>query len=144
MQYDLDILVDGKEMKWYATENAYSKFKGWSAFTVQKMSDKFYDYQPADGAVSPIPEVKYDKTIEAAKEVFGNKTDAPKELNLPGRGAAWNNAFDWCLMAAKKANDKDDVQISLTDFLKEVAQVAAKIAPEQERFVQNIQEDYPF
>ena len=57
------------------------------------------------------------------------RTDWKPEVNLNGRGAAWNNAFYWCL--------KNYPGEPLEDFLVHVKRIAAIIAPYQEEFVQD-------
>lgn len=56
-----------------------------------------------------------------------------KEINLPGRGASWNNAFAYCLKYNK--HDGDGKVPSIEDLCIEVAERAEQIARYQEAFV---------
>lgn len=86
---------------------------------------------------------------ESAEEVVAIKNEMPyeefkakypeppkdeyQEVNLPGRGASWNNAFSWLL---QWYSDRDKGLPSIEEFCVEAMEYAEKIAPYQETFVQ--------
>jgi hypothetical protein len=127
-------------MQWTLSSDKYRQLtRGWlhegDTVSIEKWKDgikKGYNFKsPMKENPYTQPDTSYDKKIV---EVFGipSKAEPYKEVNLAGRGASWNKAFDWVL----KTYDKDKLtHDGIEEFLLEVSAIAEKITTHQENFV---------
>lgn len=113
MIYDEALIpIKGKEYEIELTEEG--DWKNWDYKLLSKEEQVMEQSEPTFSTDAG------DVTVERSKE-------PPKEINLAGRGASWNNAFMWCL--------RQQPDMPLKDFLAYVYETAETIAPDQEKFV---------
>jgi len=118
-KYGFTALVNGEKLYWEASETALKGIQ-------QVGSPNFWIQRWDKGGKTGFNYLMED---DAMLNVEPETTVAPKDTTQDkiSRGAAWNNAFQYCLARSSTA--------PLNEFLKEVTKAAERIAPHQQAFV---------